>query len=153
MKRTTIIALISAALLTGCASTKYVPVPEVHEYHHNHTDTVHVTDSIVRESNTTIMQLDSAAMARYGIRLQHAEKAWLVKTSELQLMLNRMEHMGSDTVIIHDRIPVPVPVQVKEKVAKVSLWQKITDWMVQFIGILIGVLLIYILLYYFFRKS
>lgn len=153
MKRTTIIALISVALLTGCASTKYVPVPEVHEYHHNHTDTVHVTDSIVRESNTTIMQLDSAAMSRYGIRLQHAEKAWLVKTSELQLMLNRMEHMGSDTVIIHDRIPVPVPVQVKEKAAKVSLWQKITDWMVQFIGILIGVLLIYILLYYFFGKS
>ena len=59
------------------------------------------------------MQLDSAAMARYGIRLKDAERAWLVKTAELERQLQQLERLTADRDTIHDSIPVPYPV-IKE---------------------------------------
>ena len=32
-------------MLCGCKQTEYVTVPEVHEVHHHHTDSVHEVDS------------------------------------------------------------------------------------------------------------
>ena len=121
-----LIGLVSALIigvLNSCATKeKIVPVPEIHEQHHWHTDSVHQTDSIIRETQTTIMQLDSAAMAKYGIQLKSAERAWLVKTAELQRQIERLEAMSIQKDSVHDSIPYPVEV-IKEVPAKLSWWQ------------------------------
>lgn len=116
------VALLAAFLFSGCASTKYVPMPEVHEEHHWHTDSVHKTDSVYHEKETTIMQLDSAEMARYGIQLKSAERAWLVKTAELQRQIERLEAMSATKDSVHDSIPYPVEV-IKEVPAQVTGWR------------------------------
>ena len=118
---------IMAALwfLCSCTTTRYVTVPEVHEQHHWHTDSVVKKDSAYHEKETTIMQLDSAEMARYGIKLEKAERAWLVKTSELQRQIERLEAMSADRDTVRDSIPKPYPVEViKEVPADLSWWQK-----------------------------
>lgn len=117
--------LLAAVLILGsCTTTKYVTVPEVHTEYVHHTDSVHQVDSIIREKETTVMQLDSAAMAQYGIRLQNAERAWLVKTKELERELQRIAQMKADTIIQVDSIPYPVdrPVEVEKEL---SWWQKL----------------------------
>lgn len=112
MKRQIIFAALGI-MLTACTTTKIVTVPEVHEVHHHHTDSIHQIDSVIREHQTTIMQLDSAAMAAYGIQLKAAERAWLVKTQQLERAIQNLSRLRSDTVILRDSVPVPVPV-VKE---------------------------------------
>ena len=111
MKRLIIFAALG--IMTACTTTKIVTVPEVHEVHHHHTDSIHQIDSVIREHQTTIMQLDSAAMAAYGIQLKAAERAWLVKTQQLERAIQNLSRLRSDTVILRDSVPVPVPV-VKE---------------------------------------
>ena len=58
-----------ALLLMGCTTTRVVEVPVTHQEHHWHTDSVHEVDSVIKEKMTTVMMLDSAAMAQYGIQL------------------------------------------------------------------------------------
>lgn len=112
-------------LLVGC-KTKYVPVVEVHEQHHWHTDSIRHTDSTYHEKETVVMQLDSAEMSKYGIRLQAAERAWLVRTAELERQLQHLERMTADRDTIHDSIPVPYPVEVvKEVPAPLTWWQNV----------------------------
>ena len=117
-----LIAVLLIGALYSCSTQQIVPVPEIHEQHHWHTDSVHQTDSIIRETQTTIMQLDSAAMAKYGIQLKSAERAWLVKTAELQRQIERLEAMSIQKDSVHDSIPYPVEV-IKEVPAKLSWWQ------------------------------
>ena len=118
-----LVAALIIGVLNSCATKeKIVPVPEIHEQHHWHTDSVHQTDSIIHEKETTIMQLDSAAMAKYGIQLKSAERAWLVKTAELQRQIERLEAMSIQKDSVHDSIPYPVEV-IKEVPAKLSWWQ------------------------------
>jgi len=118
-----LVAALIIGVLNSCATKeKIVPVPEIHEQHHWHTDSVHQTDSIIHEKETTIMQLDSAAMAKYGIHLKSAERAWLVKTAELQRQIERLEAMSIQKDSVHDSIPYPVEV-IKEVPAKLSWWQ------------------------------
>ena len=100
-------------MFSSCTTTKYVPVVETHDVHHWHTDSVKQTDSVYHEKTTTIMQLDSAAMARYGIQLKSAERAWLVKTAELELQIERLMAMSATKDSVHDSIPYPVEV-IKE---------------------------------------
>ena len=104
---------IMAAVLAGCKQTEFVPVVETHDVHHWHTDSVKQTDSVYHEKTTTIMQLDSAAMARYGIQLKSAERAWLVKTAELERQIERLMAMSATKDSVHDSIPYPVEV-IKE---------------------------------------
>jgi hypothetical protein len=80
---------------------------------------VHTTDSVIMEKTTTVMQLDSAAMAKYGIELKNAERAWLVKTAELERQLQKLSSIKADTVRIVDSIQVPVPVE-----KKLTKWQQ-----------------------------
>jgi hypothetical protein len=120
-----LVAALIIGVLNSCATKeKIVPVPEIHEQHHWHTDSVHQTDSIIHEKETTIMQLDSAAMAKYGIQLKSAERAWLVKTAELQRQIERLEAMSIQKDSVHDSIPYPVEV-IKEVPAKLSWWQEL----------------------------
>ena len=109
-----IVMLALCAMCSGCTTTQYVPVVETREVHHHHTDSVHTTDSIVRETTTTIMQMDSAAMAKYGIQLKAAERAWLVRTAELERQLQRIMESHADTV--HERDSIPYPVEVIKEV-------------------------------------
>lgn len=118
-----IVGLAICALFSSCKSVEYVTVPEVHNEHHWHTDSVHQTDSIIRETQTTIMQLDSAAMARYGIQLKSAERAWLVKTAEMERQIQMLMQLTQQKDSVHDTVPVPVPV-IKEVPAQLTWWQQ-----------------------------
>ena len=118
-----LIVLSIAALSVGCTTTKYVAVPEVHTEYVHHTDSVYLVDSIIKEKETLIMQLDSAAMAKYGIQLKSLERAWLIKTAELERQLQNLTQITTDTVVVHDSIPFPVPVE-KEVPADLTWWQQ-----------------------------
>ena len=124
MKRLLLLAAVTVAL-TACTTTKYITVPEIHEVHHHHTDSIKQTDSVTVEKETVIMQLDSAEMAKYGIQLKAAERAWLVKTAELERRLQQLIENHTDTVHEHDSIPYPVEVIKEVKVEKpLHWWQK-----------------------------
>lgn len=115
--------IVVVVLICSCTTTKYVEVPVVHEIHHHHTDSIHKTDSVTKEKETVIMQLDSAAMAQYGIQLNNAERAWLVRTAELEKKLSELSEIHTDTVYQCDSIPYPVEV-TKEIPAELTWWQK-----------------------------
>ena len=99
----------------GSCKTEYVPIETVKtEYHHTR-DSIHHTDSIIKETQLTIMQLDSEAMAQYGIKLQNAEKAWLVLQKELESKIRKLMEHKTDSFIETDTIRVPVPVVTEKK--------------------------------------
>jgi hypothetical protein len=79
-----ITALLLCWLMTGCTTTKYVTMPEVHEHWHHSTDTVTQTDSVIDRQTTTIREVDSATMAQYGIQIRAMQTAWLIQTERLQ---------------------------------------------------------------------
>lgn len=152
MKHLTLFLFV-AVMLTACTTTKVVTVPEVHtEYVHTR-DSIHHVDSVIKEKETTIMQLDSVAMAEYGIRLENAERAWLIKTKELERELQRLSQVKVDTVVKIDSIPYPVdrPVEVEKEL---SWWQELRLKLGNLMIILIGCAVVYavIKLYLKFRK-
>ena len=118
-----ILGLLLCALFGSCTTTKYVPVPEVHEHWHHSTDTIHKTDSIIDRQTTTIREVDSATMARYGIQLKDMQRAWLIETNRLQRELSKLRQSHTDT--IHERDSIPYPVEVtKEVPAELTWWQQ-----------------------------
>ena len=120
-----IVGLALCALFGSCTTTKYVPVTEQHTEHHWHTDSVKERDSIHTENTTIIREVDSAAMAKYGIQMQNNQRAWLVLQREMEQRLRELEHMTATRDTIHDSIPVPFPVEViKEVPAKLTWWQQ-----------------------------
>ena len=124
MKKLLLLAAVSI-VLTACKETEYITVPEYHEVHHHHTDSIKQTDSVTVEKETVIMQLDSAEMAKYGIQLKAAERAWLVKTAELERRLQQLIENHTDTVHERDSIPYPVEVIKEVEVEKpLHWWQK-----------------------------
>lgn len=118
-----LLIIAAALLLFGCRTTKYITVPQQHTEHHWHTDSVHTTDSIYHEKETTIMQLDSAEMAKYGIQLKQADRAWLVQSREMENRLRELERMTANRDTVRDSIPYPVKVE-KEVPAPLTWWQK-----------------------------
>lgn len=118
-----VLFLLLAACFSSCTTTKVVEVDKVHDVHHYHTDTISKHDSIHTEKETIVMQLDSVAMAQYGIQLKSAERAWLVKTKELELQIQKLMEISATKDSVHDSIPVPYPVErLIEK--QLSWWQK-----------------------------
>jgi hypothetical protein len=118
-----IVGLALCALFGSCATTKYVPVTQQHTEHHWHTDSVRERDSVHTENSTIIRELDSAAMARYGIQLKNAERAWLVQSREMEMRLRELERMTATRDTVHDSIPAPYPVEV-EVPADLTWWQQ-----------------------------
>ena len=113
MKRFTLFFFVMVMVLcsiSSCATTKYVPVVETHTDHHWHTDSVRQRDSTHTERETVIRELDSAAMARYGIQMQANQRAWLVLQREMESRLRELEHMAAQRDTVRDSIPVPYPV-------------------------------------------
>lgn len=120
-----ILGLIVCALLGSCTTTKYVPVTETRTEHHWHTDTVKERDSTHTECETVIREVDSAAMARYGIQMQRNQRAWLVLQREMENRLRELEHMTARRDTVRDSIAVSYPVEVvKEVPAPLTWWQK-----------------------------
>ena len=118
-----ILALLICALFNSCTTTKYVPVTEQHTEHHWHTDSVKERDSTHTERNTIIRELDSAAMARYGIQMQANQRAWLVLQREMENRLRELEHKSAQRDTVRDSVPVPFPVEVKVP-AELTWWQQ-----------------------------
>ena len=119
--------IILLILLSGCR-TVYVdrpyPVPEVHTEHHYHSDSTSQVDSVINQQTTIIREVDSATMAQYGIRLEQAEKAWLIESNNLQREIEKLRQIKRDSVFIHDSIPVPYPVPEPYAVpAELTAWQ------------------------------
>jgi len=122
-------ALIMSAVVMMCHSCKqveYVTVPEVHHEYHHTTDSVKQVDSIFDRQTTIIREVDSATMAQYGIKLENAQKAWLIQNERLMKEIERLKEVRGDTVVIQDSIPYPVEKIVKEpytpKFVQVLAW-------------------------------
>ncbi len=117
------IFLVAICVLAGCKHTEYVTVPveTIHTIEHHHTDSIYKRDSVVVEKETVVMELDSASMQEYGIRLKQTERAWLVKTRELENRLKEISSRKTDTLLVRDSVPVVVE-KVIEK--KLTAWQK-----------------------------
>lgn len=139
-----IIGLIACALITlcaGCKTTEYVPVTQQHTEHHWHTDSIYQTDSVIKEKETVVMQLDSAAMAKYGIQLKSAERAWLVKTQEMERIIQELMFKSTQKDTVRDSIPYPV---IKEVEVQPSWWQRMKDTL---FWIIILIILLAIVIY------
>ena len=117
------VGLAICALFGSCTTTKYVPVAEQHTEHHWHTDSVKERDSVHTENTTIIREVDSAAMAKYGIQMQANQRAWLVLQREMEQRLRELEHMTATHDTIRDSIPYPVEV-IKEVPAQLTWWQQ-----------------------------
>ena len=92
------------------------------------------------------MQLDSAAMAQYGIQLKNAERAWLVKSWELERQIENLQRLTAYRDTIRDTIQVPYPVE-----KKLSKWQQAkVDWGGW--ALLIVVVLIFLFLIFALRR-
>lgn len=118
-----IVALLICALFGSCTTTKYVPITEQHTEHHWHTDSVKERDSVHTENTTIIREVDSAAMAKYGIQMQANQRAWLVLQREMEQRLRELEHMTATHDTIRDSIPYHVEV-IKEVPAQLTWWQQ-----------------------------
>jgi hypothetical protein len=118
-----IIGIVLCALFGSCTTTKYVPVTEMHTEHHWHTDSVRQRDSTHTERETVIRELDSAAMARYGIQMESNQRGWLVLQREMENRLRELEHMTAQRDTVRDSIPVPYPVE-KQVPAELTWWQQ-----------------------------
>ena len=135
--------LVLGFFLLGCTTTRLVPVPEVHEHHHYQKDSVIRNDSVIQVKQTTIMQLDSAEMLKYGIRLKQAERAWLVKTEDLERQIERLEAMSVEKDTVRDSIPQPYPVYIEKEL---TLKDKLGIYL-KSMGICFGILLACIIIW------
>lgn len=139
-----IVSILIIALLCSCGSwQKVVTVPEVHEQHHWHTDSVIQKDSVFHDRQTVIRELDSAAMAMYGIQLKAAERAWLVETNELRREIERLSAMSTDRDTVRDSIPKPYPVYIEKKL---TWWEQVKIQTGDYIGILIFISLVILII-------
>ena len=134
--------MVALWFLCSCTTTRYVTVPELHEQHHWHTDSVHKTDSVIHEKQTTIRELDSAAMAQYGIQIRQNEKAWLVMSNELRREIERLEAMCADRDTVRDSIPKPYPVEVIKEVPRQKTWLERVMFTIGIIAIMLLILFV-----------
>lgn len=115
------IIVCCAMLFSSCRTERIVTVPEYHEHVVHQHDTLIQRDTIEKEKKTIIREVDSATMAEFGIKLEEAQRAWLVQTDELQREVSELRQHKTDTVVVRDSIPV---VQVVEKPP--NRWQKLS---------------------------
>jgi hypothetical protein len=128
------LGLCVITLLESCKPVqKVVTVPEVHEQHHWHTDSVIKHDSVFRDRKTVIRELDSAKMAQYGIQLKQAERAWLVETNELRREVELLSAMSANRDTVRESIPKPYPVYIEKQ----TWWDTTMKKTMDFIGILL----------------
>ena len=135
------IGVLICSLFSSCTTTKYVPVTETHTEHQWHTDSVRERDSTHTERETIIREVDSAAMARYGIQMESNQRAWLVLQRDMENRLRELEHMTAQRDTVRDSIPYPVEV-TKEVPAELTWWQRTQMYAgdVLLLAVIIGIL-------------
>ena len=106
--------VLTALLLAGCVSTRYVPVETVRtEYTHN-TDTVIQTDTVKSEKETIIREVnagDSTMLAEMGIKLKDNERLLIMMQKQLNEAKSHHYESKTDTIIKTETISVPYPVE------------------------------------------
>ena len=142
-----IITCVLMAILSSCTTTRYVPVTETRTEHHWHTDTVRQRDSTHTERETIIREVDSAAMAKYGIQMERNQRAWLVLQREMENRLLELEHMTAQRDTVRDSIPVPYPV-VKMVEKPLSWWERLR---LNIFNVLLGVIAL-VIIFFFIRR-
>ena len=142
-----IITCVLMAILSSCTTTRYVPVTETRTEHHWHTDSVRERDSTHTERETIIREVDSAAMAKYGIQMQANQRAWLVLQREMENRLLELEHMTAQRDTVRDSIPVPYPV-VKMVEKPLSWWERLR---LNIFNVLLGVIAL-VIIFFFIRR-
>ena len=119
--------ILFACIMDSCRSERVITVPEYHTLVAHQRDTLIQRDTIERERRTIVRELDSASMAEYGIRLEKAERAWLIQTDALRREVSELRQHRADTVTVHDSIPYPVEVPVIKEVEKPpNRWQRLS---------------------------
>lgn len=119
--------ILFACIMDSCHSERVITVPEYHTLVAHQRDTLIQRDTIERERRTIVRELDSASMAEYGIRLEQAERDWLVQTEALRREVSELRQHQADTVTVHDSIPYPVEVPVIKEVEKPpNRWQRLS---------------------------
>ena len=91
-----LLAVLAASLLSGCKTTKYVPMEKVVYRESVRHDTLHTADSVwVHDSVSVILKGDTV----YKDRLRREK------------VLQRVYRTKTDTVVRRDSIPAPYPVE------------------------------------------
>lgn len=130
MKRA-LFAVLTAFLLMGCVSTRYVPVETVR--------TEYITKSDTFIKHDSIMHKDSVFVQQKG------DTVWLEKW-HTRYVERLQEKIISDTMIQRDTIPVPYPVE-----KQLSFFQRMAvDW---FMYSLIALAVLFIVLLYKIKKT
>ena len=133
---------LTAFLLAGCVSTRYVPIETVRTEYKSITDTVVKVDSIKTEKTTVIREAnenDSIMLTQMGFKLRANERLLIMMQNQLDEIKSSHKEVKNDTVIVGDTIRVPYPVE-----KHLTFYQRLAiDW---FSYILIGCVLIFILL-------
>lgn len=122
-----VIALVAiglVALLFASCATKKVIVPEVHERIIHQHDTIYHRDSVVSNNTIIIQQADSAMMARYGVRINRMDKAWLVQKKMDTHSASTARFIMRIDSIVHDSIPKYVP-KTKYVEQESPWWEKV----------------------------
>lgn len=138
-------ALLTLGLLsTSCTRTEYVEVPKVHTEYVHTTDSILMVDTVIDHQQTIIRELDSVAMAQFGITLENAQRAWLVEKSQLQREISKQKEVKSDTLVVTDTVGVPVPVTKIQRVEKpLTWWQQFRLMLGNIMLVVIGIALAY----------
>ena len=141
------LAMCVMTLLESCQPMqKVVTVPEVHEQHHWHTDSVKERDSTHTERETIIREVDSAAMAKYGIQMERNQRAWLILQREMEQRLHELERKSAQKDTVRDSIPKPYPVYVEKQLT----WYQ--NAKLKFSEIVIGIFFFIIMLVFIYRR-
>lgn len=141
------LAMCVMTLLESCQPMqKVVTVPEVHEQHHWHTDSIKERDSTHTERETIIREVDSAAMAKYGIQMERNQRAWLILQREMEQRLHELERKSAQKDIVRDSIPKPYPVYVEKQLT----WYQ--NAKLKFSEIVIGIFFFIIMLVFIYRR-
>lgn len=129
-------------MCTGCTTTRYINIPEYHEVIKLKTDTFETHDTLFELNQVFIREVDSAAIAEFGIRLLENEKAYMIEKSKLQKQIQNAREVKIDTFIKRDSIPVPYPVE-KNLTFGQRFRMGLLNWI---LGILAAFLALYILI-------
>lgn len=125
----TLFLLMASFFATACTTPREI-IREVPVYLRDtttvvKTDSVHTTDTIIRETNTVVREADSATLATLGIQLKDNERAILILKTELLQKIRELEAIKSDSTYHHDETPVTIhDTEIKEVEKELTGWQK-----------------------------
>lgn len=119
--------VLTAFLLAGCVTTRYVPVETVRTEYKSKTDTIIKKDTIKSEKVTVLREAnesDSMMLAQMGIKLKNNERLLILLQNQLNEAKSHYSEVKTDTVLKCDTIKVPYPVE-----KQLSFFQQIAvDW-------------------------